>query len=350
LRTFSRDRFVHYTLALLLATFTYALTVLRTVRTADDERAQFVPSISVTVAFVLTLASVIGLVLFLAHLARKIRVETLLDEVHREAAAAAVRLLPDDPERHGRLPVPPESARHLSSPASGFLSSVDDAELLSVAVADDLVVSIDRPAGVYVPEGVPVGWFWRAGDRDHPDDAIADRLAAALSFGFERTDTQDYALGLRQLADVAVKALSPGINDPTTAAHALRHSSALLTAIARRDPGPLVMRDEKGSIRVVIDRPTLEHLLDLAMTQPRRYGRNDPIVLARLFELLRELAWAVSAGGDAARATSDQLARLRATVAAGDFDEAERAGMDELARDVDRALAGEWRYRPVSDR
>ena len=101
LRTFTRDRFVHVTLALFLATFTYALTVLRVVRTADEGQSVFVPQISVTLAFVLAIASVVGLVLFLAHLAREIRVETMLLNVHTDASRVLDDETPaDDPSRH----------------------------------------------------------------------------------------------------------------------------------------------------------------------------------------------------------------------------------------------------------
>lgn len=123
LRTFSSDRFVHVTLSLFLATFAYALTVLRTVRTADDGQNSFVPQISVTVAFLLALASVIGLVLFLGHLANMIRVETMLREVHTEASNTARRVLSerDRASAGGAVPLaPPADAVPLprAAPAS----------------------------------------------------------------------------------------------------------------------------------------------------------------------------------------------------------------------------------------
>lgn len=125
LRTFSRDRFVHVTLALFLATFTYALTVLRTVRDPTEAQSLFVPQISVTVAFLLALASVVALVLFLAHLVREIRVETMLHNVHRAASSTMCRVLPQrdggDPGGPAPLPVPPESATALPAAESGFL-------------------------------------------------------------------------------------------------------------------------------------------------------------------------------------------------------------------------------------
>lgn len=170
---------------------------------------------------------------------------------------------------------------------------------------------------------------------------LAERVAAAISTGFERTAAQDVAYGLRQLTDVATKALSPGINDPTTAVHALGHSSALLCELAGRDLGPLTLSDAQGRVRVVLHRPTLADLLELAVAQPRRYGAADPDVLARLLALLRELAWAVPLP-EQRKVVADQLGRLRATVDAQAFDSTERASLAGLAIQVDLALDGRW--------
>ncbi len=121
LRTFTRDRFVHVTLSLFLATFTYALTVLRTVRSADADHDEFVPQLSVMVALLLVLGSVVGLVLFLAHLARQIRVETMLREVHTEARHTLRRVLAvpgsGEPAVYP-LPVPPPDADVLRAPSA----------------------------------------------------------------------------------------------------------------------------------------------------------------------------------------------------------------------------------------
>lgn len=111
LRTFSRDRFVHLTLALFLTTFTYSLVALRTVRTSSDTQAAFVLQISVTFALILTVASVLGLVLFLAHLASQIRLETILDNVHREATETLQRVL----DERDDAAQPPAGAPNLRS-------------------------------------------------------------------------------------------------------------------------------------------------------------------------------------------------------------------------------------------
>ena len=349
LRTFMRDRFVHLTLALFLATFTYALTVLRSVRTAEDGAAPFVPQLSVTVAFVLTLASVLALVLFLAHLARGIRVETMLGNVHAEASDTVRRVLARRAHPGSEdvaSPRTPAQALPLPARDSGFLVRVDEQALLAAAVQADAVVVLDRCPGSSIVAGTPVaaGWPREAESFAAEGDTagrLAERVAGAISTGPERTSAQDIGFGLRQLTDVTAKALSPGINDPTTALHALGHSAALLCELAGRDLRPRLLRDAQERVRVVLRGPSFEELLELAVGQPRRYGAGDPLVLARLFALLRELAWSVHRP-EQRDAVADQLTRLRATSAGQDFDQRERDRLAAAAEQVEQALVGRW--------
>ncbi len=346
LRTFSRDRFVHVTLALFLATFVYTLTVLRTVRADGDDRTLFVPQISVTVAYLLTLASAVALVLFLAHLARQIRVETMLRNVHREAEATAAVMLV---ERQGSeaaptVADPPATAWLVMAPTSGFLTSVDEGPLLHAAIEADAVLQIDTMPGNLLVADTPIAFVWsRAGHLldEATFSAVSDRVQEAVAVGFERTSAQDIGFALRQLTDVANKALSPGINDPTTAVHALGHSGALLCGLTGYRLGPRVLTDDDGVIRVVLRRPDLAELLELAVGQPRRYGAADPDVLTALFNLLRRLAWRVSVTGHQ-EAVAVQLRRLQATAGEQDFDDEERERLQTLAREVEAALRHVW--------
>ena len=346
LRTFTRDRFVHVTLALFLATFSYALTVLRTVRSDGEDQSVFVPQIAVTAAFALAMASVAGLVLFLAHLAREIRVETMLRTVYRDARATVRSQLSElggDGSAAPPSPVPPADAVALTAGCSGFLVRVDEDDLLAAAVDAGAVLVIDRSPGSFLVPGTPVGASWghsAAIDAERRAE-LERRAAAALHAGNERTQVQDVAFGLRQLTDVAAKALSPGVNDPTTATYALGHASALLCELTGRDLGPRLLTDERGTVRVVLRRPAFAELLDLAVAQPRRYGAADPSVLARLAALLEEVAWCARTP-EQREAVGDQLARLRTTTDDQDFDPAERAGLRRGADRVEHALARHW--------
>lgn len=343
LRTFTSDIFVQATLALFLSTFTYALTVLRAVRSGDGDDATFVPRFSVTVAFALGIMSVLGLVLFLAHLARQIRVETMLREVHDDASATmrVATVARDDAKPDPVLLTPGDSARAVVASASGFLISLDEVEIAAAALKADAYVVVDSHPGSSLIEGVPVGVTWsREGQFDDKTfDRLHRSIQRSIRIGYERTAAQDVGYGLRQLTDVANKALSPGINDPTTAIHALGHISALLCQLAHRDLGATSVRDDDGRIRVVLRRPNFAALLDLSITQPRRYGSSDPQVMARLFALLEEVAYH-STDHSSIR---QQLVRLRGTVARSDFDDTELTQLDHAGRRVERAMQ-RWRH------
>ena len=347
LRTFMSDRVVVGTLALFLATFVYALTVLRLVRTNTVGQPEFVPQLSVTVAYALAVISVLALVGFLSHLVRAIRVETILRNVHLEASETVQANLPprDQPDPQGLPPHVPADAVELMADSSGFLTSIDQEALLDAATNADASISIDREPGSSLVAGTPVGRLWsrEAGNplRAQRLAQLQDAAAKALDTEFERTAAQDIGYGLRLLTDVAVKALSPGVNDPTTAVHALGHISALLCELAAHDPGQRVLTDEQGRVLVVLTGPDLGDLLDLAVAQPRRYGAADPAVLARLFTLLRELAWSTHQPAHH-QAVADQLGRLRTTVTGQRFDDAERAGLAEMASSVQNALEHRW--------
>ncbi|MFY9919700.1 MAG: DUF2254 domain-containing protein [Mycobacterium sp.] len=348
LRTFAADRFVQRTLALFLATFVYALTVLRTVRNDSETGAEFVPQISVTVAYLLAMASVLALVLFLGHLVRQIRIETMLEHVAADIKDTADRLL-DPLDEHSDddvAPLPPAHASMITARSSGFLVEVDEQAVLAAAVDADAVIWVDRPVGSDILAGVPVAFCWSAELPGGPLGeerltSVRDRVASSLSTGIERTATQDIGYGLRQLTDVVIRALSPGINDPTTAVHGLNSCSAKLCELAGYRLGRRILRDDHQVLRVVLARPDLPELLDLVCSQPQRYGAKDPAVLARLLSMLRELAWVVVVPAHRT-AIADRLRRLEGVAAKQDFDAVERARLDQLGHHVREALDRRW--------
>ena len=346
LRTFARDRFVQRTLGLFVATFAYALTVLRTVRDSDNGGTVFVPQISVTVGFLLAVTSVITLVLFLGHLVRLIRVETLLGSVLGEALHNAQASLEqrDESGRDEPAPMPPDSALPITATGTGFLTGVEARAVVGVAVDAGAIVLLHRKPGDWIVEGTPVALAWPPGGGRLADDdvsALRDCVSQAVRVSDERTPVQDIGYAVRQLTDVVVKALSPGINDPTTAVHGIGHLSALLCRLADRRLGFSVHRDDDDAVRVVVAGPKLTDLLDEAVTQPRHYGAEDAAVLAAITRLLRDLAWCTGARHH--EAITNQLSRMRRTVASQDFDPGEREGLENLALGVEEALAGGWR-------
>lgn len=344
LRLFAKDRTVHATLAVFLGTFAYALTALRTVQDGDETTDAIVPRITITLASLLTLASVIMLTLFLAHLATLLRVDTMLHNVHKETdrTIAVMSETPADAGGRAEAVARPADSHTTRAASSGFITSVNRAKLLAVAVQHDIVIEERNPVGSSVVSGLPLASWWpcsAGGDDSVPaHDDIDKAVNAAYATGYERTAGQDVGYGLRQLVDVANRSLSPAVNDPTTAVNALRHVSALLRSIAALPDEPPALQDADGTLRLITCRYGFADLLELGVQQPRRYGASDPDVAGRLFELLREVAEAAHTAGqrDEVRA---QCRRLTASVLDGGYDETELARFERQRLQVEEALS-----------
>jgi uncharacterized membrane protein len=347
LQTFVRDRVVQACLGVLLGTFVYALVVLRSVRSADesDGGSAFVPRLSVTVGFVLVLASVAALVTFLAHQTRQLRVETMMRDVHAEATATIGRLteqLGDGDQPDGPLPDVPAHARPVCARTSGFLVQTAEEPLLAVLSRSGAVLRLDRRPGESVVAGTPLAWVWTDDATAAPPvEELAAGLARHVAVSVERSPAADPSYGLRKLVDIAARALSPGINDPTTAVHALSHVSALMGQLSVRDTWHRRVPGAGGVPRLLL--PSWDHaaLLDLSVTQVRSYGRQDTTVVERLFALLAEVGW--QARTDRQR----QAVRQQSAALTGQSLEEVPTGrtaddVQRMAGAVERALTGRW--------
>lgn len=338
LQTFVTDRVVQLTLGQLVLTFVYALTVLRTVRTEDGSSTPvaFVPRLSVTVAYLLTLGAVVALLLFLGHLARSLRVETMLRDVHDEAVRTYDEELGSDVGEPAPQ-LPPGVPTPLVAASSGFLVDVDEAAIARAARDADAVVLLALRIGDAAVAGVPVAHVWLGEGADA--GPVQRALDAGLQLDFERDADRDVAYSLRKVVDVAARALSSGINDPTTAVHAISHESALLGDLAHRPLGPDVTRDPDGALRLVVPQWDLPALLELALEEPLQYAEGSPSVLRRLAGLLRELAWRAPDG----RVDDEVLAALaRLERVAGRTLDLDPAEVVTWRSAVEEALAGRW--------
>jgi uncharacterized membrane protein len=194
-----------------------------------------------------------------------------------------------------------------------------------------------------------VAWVWRddggpASGRDLDAETLGevrDALDEHLVLHYEREELDDPSYGLRKLVDIACRALSPGINDPTTAVHVLSHVSALLGLAAAREFWHRRLPDDGGRARLLEYSWDFEVLLDLSVTQVRHYGREDSAVVERLFGLLAEVAWQCRTPGQRAAvgAECDRLAEQCArTPPPGWTADRCRTGTETVAA----ALLGTW--------
>lgn len=331
LRNFLRDRGTQLVFATFLATFTYSVVVLRAVP-ADSGAAT--PRLAVTVAVVLAIASVAALVFFIHHVAQSVRVESIMQGIERVTVDAIDAAFPEPEPPDGAevppLPEPPESAGTVTAAASGYLQAFQPQPLVRLAAEQGLVVRLRPHVGHHVVAGAPIAWLWPAAGsgEEVAAERFEDDVNAAVEIGFERTLQQDVAFGLRQLVDIALRANSPSVNDPTTAVEALNHIAVVLVRLATRDLPAHRYHDEAGHLRLVVTRPSFPDYLDLACDQIRRYGAGDGAVAHRLFSMLGDVGARVHS--EARRgAVAEQIQRV--------LDAVERADLQQV--DVDRLRA-----------
>ena len=346
LRNFTADRFVHITLAIFLGAFTYSLFVLTAVRSEDETGAVFVPTLSITTAIVFVLISIFALVLFLAHLAREIRVEMVMRNVRAETENQIDRVYPAHEPDHTPVPSSPnQRLLQLRTRKSGFLAGVQTKTLINAAVKTNTVIQFNAKVGDSIIEGAPYVTVWPGPNssgisREHTEE-LKESFQEATTVNQERSLHQQPEFGLRQLSDIACKALSPGVNDPTTAQDAMVHIGTLLGLLANRSLGPRVYRDEQGAVRLIVNQHTYAEMLDTGLTQLRVYATADPVVLRRLANMLRDIAWAdrTKRHGAQIRVHVD---RLSETVNRGAHIEADkeeiRAALVEAREALDRNL------------
>lgn len=337
LREFAQDGVLQTALAVLAGTFVYAVTVLLALDTSRRT-----PVVSVVVGYLLALASVGALVAFLAHIIRKLRVDTMMVRVH----ASAVRALESfyepygspDVERPGDGLPGPLGGRPLRIDRSGFVRVVDLGAVVNAARDAGCFVRLHLRPGDHVTLGTPIASAWPAEATQVPDD-LGPRLLRTFETGYERTLEQDSAYGLRQLADIALKSLSPAVNDPATADHAVGYAGDVLVRLCGRAVGPRLHRDADGVPRLEFPDRDIAYYVREATGQVRRYGGREPTALVSLLRMLRAVA--ASARDEEQRDVVRQNARLVAAMVEDGLPPEDRDPVDDMRRRVDAALDGD---------
>ena len=288
--TLFRDPFNKRVMALVVGTFTYCVIVLRSVRSALEQGGDpVIPNLSVAVAVILGIATILATVAFINHSAHAMDISEILEKVRRESvdhARDAWAVADPGARRAGPTEALDGPRCVVRFGRSGWVQQFDADELLRW-VPDGGIMRLDTYPGRYAVEGAPLCTI-----APPPADVeeAEQEIRAAVTVGQTRSMRQDASYGLRQLADVALKALSPGINDPTTAQDAIFHAAAVLAELLRRDPPPERRTGEGGRRLVVPHRPTHDDLVRLTFDETRRAAAPHPTVCIYLLEALRRPA------------------------------------------------------------
>ncbi len=278
LGSFMRDRGNQVTLGVLLATFAYALVLLRTVRGGETV---FVPQLALSIGVGLALACIWAVIYFVHHVAIRINVDTVIDIVHHDLERGIEKLARTS--EGGDLAAPSwEGSSWVRSTDSGYLQQVDEAALTDWAAGRGVVVQLLVRPGSYV---FPQGYVARVAPTT-PDAHQAVRDALVL--GRRPASFADLEFTVNQLVEVAARALSPGINDPLTANRVLdRFGSSLCRLAERHMPAETVGRD--GRPLLVRHPVTYPGLTSAMFDIIRQNAAGQPAVLIHMVDVLHDV-------------------------------------------------------------
>jgi uncharacterized membrane protein len=332
--SFIRDRATQWTLGVFLGTFSYCMAALPAARSLPTA---FVPVVTVTGAMLLALVAVGWLIFFIHHISEAISVNHIVDRIARETELVIDELMPYP---RGRLeplspapPLDPDDTPVLNQ-CSGYIRFVDIQRLLYLAKSWRILIRLDRGVGQFVPAGVPLLWVSRE-DRINP--VRAAELVSAFDIGPTRTLQQDVEFGVIQIVDIALRAISPAVNDPSTAISCIDQLSCILIRWLSRAPPAPVQFDPPHVPRVVIPWLGLTGMLDTAFEQIRHYAMADLAVSLRLLRAMGDIAG--TSRQDDIRASLLARARLVVDGASKHLGEVDAARLRHRLATVEQRLA-----------
>jgi uncharacterized membrane protein len=291
LRNFIRDRGTQLTLGTFVATFVFSVLALGSVSNS------FVPHISVTVAIGLLLVDLGVLIYFIHHVATSIQLTEVVYAIARDLDDAVRGLYSDEVSvPHGSATLEPlvqelntrldREGIDLPAPSSGYLQGIGHARIVEIAARNDAVVRFSRRPGNFIVQGRPLAVVWPAASAPDVGRALAD----AHITGPHRTLQQDPQFAIHQLVEIAIRALSPAVNDTFTALTCIDWLGDGLGTIAARPLPDGIYRDEAGQIRIIDVPLRYDRLLNHGFDKIRQAGRGMPAVVIRQLEALATIA------------------------------------------------------------
>jgi uncharacterized membrane protein len=291
LRNFSSDRGNQVVLGIFISTFTYAVLVLRTVRASGGGREELVPRLAVTGSIALLLVCVAALIYFIHHVARLIQVTNIIDRITRETIGNVHQLFPEHIGRpDDASPPDPRLPEHASisvcAAKSGYIQFVHEDRLFGLGSQERVVIGMVPKIGDYVLEGRPLVAVWTGGAP--VGAALERRIQRAFVLGPDRTPHQDVEFGMIQISDIAIRALSPSTNDPTTAIRCIDRLAEILARLGSREP-PEDRRTRDGRVCFVASYTTFDVAVKVMFDDIRHFGAGIPLIAEHLLEVLGEL-------------------------------------------------------------
>jgi uncharacterized membrane protein len=261
---------------------------------------QFVPYLSITCGIGLALVSLGALIYFIHHVSVSIQADTVIASVSHDLQNALNRLYPEQvaqpaadhealaPERIDSLLK--DTARHgraIMADGSGYLQVINTTQLMQIAAAHECLIRFEYHPGDFISQNCPLATIW-PGVR--VDDDLGARINNACIVGIHRTYDQDAGFAFHQLVEIAVRALSPGINDPFTAVACIERIGVAFCQLAQRSFPSIYHSDPDGQLRLIVPTPTFVDLVHSVLDPIRQYSRSSISVTLKLLQMITVVA------------------------------------------------------------
>jgi uncharacterized membrane protein len=293
IRNFMEVRANQMVLGTFVATFIYCILVLHNADAAKDGHSN--PSLSVTAGVILSLVSLGLLIYFIHNISESIQAENIIARVRRDLEEATDRIFPEElGQGNGRYETPihrdydiPTTCDSEACPVpaaqSGYLQAVDNEALMRMAVESDLLVHLGHRPGDFITQGGALVTVWPG---EKIDERLEKKFNTIFIVGSKRNLEQDLEFAISQLVEIAVRALSPGINDPITAITCIDWLGATLCQLANRKMPVSHRYDDQKRLRVICKPFTFEGMLDAAFDLIRQNAYTVPAVSIRMLETI----------------------------------------------------------------
>jgi uncharacterized membrane protein len=346
LRLFLGDRTAQFVLSMFVATFVYCVAAALSIPPIEVERES--PQLTATVGLYLMLATFATLILLVQHISTMLQAPNiaaaagveLLDVIHAARTTEVTRGADDQRAPGTGVTVPQPGAGAAGYPVcvgeSGYIQYIDPAILLTLAEDKDLFIRLLHKPGSFVEAGGAVALVWPA----NQGDAQCDRLIRrAFQIGNVRTPTQDIEYAVNQLTEMAVRAMSPAINDPFTAMTCLDHLGNGLVTFVRQGENDTEYYGRDQRLRLVLERATFAQLLSAAFDMLRHASCDNASVLLHMVNVIEALGQATSAP-QPRQALLHHVTLIQAESQAGALIEEDRRTIQQKCNAVQANLAG----------
>ncbi len=298
LTNFVRDKGNQFVLGAFISTFVYCLSLLRTLRGGEENL--FIPHISIMVGFILAIINIFVLIYFIHHISNSIQVSNIISNINSELLSSISKRFPKELGSSGSdakklwiaLEQPPKDFKERSveipSSQSGYIRFLDDNGLISFASSNNIIIKLLCRPGEYLIEGTPIAYVY---PEENYNKSIDSKINRDIVSGTQRTSEQDVEFPINQIVEIALRALSPGINDPFTALGCIESLTVSLCELAKSKAPSELRYDDENKLRIIANPKKYSELFDKAFNQILHYGRSDFVVVLKLIESVNTISY-----------------------------------------------------------